>query len=76
MTMNYMSADLAASQKIINEQNTESLNTIFCVSEGKDLTEALHKNERIVPVLQNLKDKGVIKNRFHRNNQSYIFILK
>lgn len=23
-----------------------------------------------------VKEKGVIKNRFHRNNQSYIFILK
>jgi hypothetical protein len=23
-----------------------------------------------------VKEKGVIKNRFHRNNQSYVFILK
>ena len=27
-------------------------------------------------VVHFVKEKGVIKNRFHRNNQSYIFILK
>jgi 1-acyl-sn-glycerol-3-phosphate acyltransferase len=61
MKMNYMSASLKKSQDIINEQNSESLNSTFSVSEGKSWNEALDRNEEATLQLSSLKEKGLIK---------------
>lgn len=61
MTMNFMSKELSESQKIINSRNAASLNTLFCVSEGKTLEEALNNNATSIPTLDKLKQENTIK---------------
>ena len=61
MKMNYLSKDLATSQNIINERNSESLNNVFCVSEGKNFSDALQYNENARLQLKELKENDVIK---------------
>jgi 1-acyl-sn-glycerol-3-phosphate acyltransferase len=61
MTMNYMSKELRNSQKIINEKNAESLNSVFCVSEGNTLDQALKGSEKASIELSLLKNKGIIR---------------
>lgn len=61
MKMNYMSQDLQRSQQIINTQNAASLNSIFCVSEGKTLEEALNKSDSSAQLLSQLKQEGIIR---------------
>lgn len=61
MKMNYMSQELQHSQQVINAQNAASLNSIFCVSEGKTLEEALNKSDSSAQLLNQLKQEGVIR---------------
>lgn len=68
MTMNFMSASLKKSQQIINERNSESLNSTFAVSEGKDWQEALSNNAASTAQLAGLKEKGIIKKYISINN--------
>ncbi|MBL7767052.1 MAG: MMPL family transporter [Chitinophagaceae bacterium] len=60
MTMNFMTKNLQKSQAIINTRNSESLNTLFCVSEGKDLDEALRHHQFASIKLDSLKKAGLI----------------
>lgn len=61
MKMNYMTSSMQASQKIINSRNSSSLNSVFYVSEGKDMQEALRNNEATISHLNMLKQKGIIR---------------
>lgn len=61
MKMNYMSKELLKSQKIINERNSESLNSIFCISEGDNLEDALQQCDIAAIQLDSLKEQGYIK---------------
>ncbi|MCC6447347.1 MAG: MMPL family transporter [Chitinophagaceae bacterium] len=61
MKMNYMSDELLHAQKIINERNSESLNSIFCISEGNNFDEALSQCQIATEQLAAFKNKGVIK---------------
>ncbi|MCC7029832.1 MAG: methyltransferase domain-containing protein, partial [Chitinophagaceae bacterium] len=61
MKMNYMSSSLKKSQDIINERNSESLNSTFSVSEGNNWDEALQTNAAASLQLSHLKEKGLIK---------------
>ncbi len=61
MKMNYMSNSLKQSQQIINDRNSESLNSIFCVSEGNTWNDALEHNTLATMQLASLKEKGIIK---------------
>ncbi|MBK7763351.1 MAG: MMPL family transporter [Bacteroidetes bacterium] len=61
MKMNFMSEELQSAQKVINQQNAESLNSIFCVSEGKTKEEALEKSVQSEKQLLALKQKGLLR---------------
>jgi 1-acyl-sn-glycerol-3-phosphate acyltransferase len=61
MKMNFMSASLKQSQQIINERNSESLNSTFCVSEGSDWNDALTHSASAQTQLATLKQKGLLK---------------
>ncbi len=61
MTMNFMQPKLASYQKEINKRNAESLNSIFCVSEGKDIDEAINSQLDILPQLNELKSNQSIR---------------
>jgi 1-acyl-sn-glycerol-3-phosphate acyltransferase len=61
MKMNFMTPALKHSQQVINDRNAESLNSVFHVSEGKTLEDALRQNESSLQKLNELKDKGLIR---------------
>ncbi len=60
MKMNYMSDKLKASQAKLDKINQFSLQSIYLVTEGKTLDDALVNNEKVVGKIEALKEKGVI----------------
>ena len=60
MKMNYMSAKLKASQAKLDKINQYSLQSIYLVTEGKTLDDALVNNEKVVSKIELLKDKHFI----------------
>ena len=60
MQMNYMSPTMSAHQKIINQRLKVSLNSLFCVSEGKNLDEALQQAGQSEKQLESALQKNEI----------------
>jgi len=60
MKMNYMSDKLKASQAKLDKINQFSLQSIYLVTEGKTLDDALVNNEKVVGKIEALKEKGII----------------
>ncbi|HMG82861.1 MAG TPA: 1-acyl-sn-glycerol-3-phosphate acyltransferase [Ferruginibacter sp.] len=60
LKMNYMSDKLKASQAKLDKINQYSLQSIYLVTEGKTLDEALVNNEKVVGKIEALKDKQII----------------
>jgi 1-acyl-sn-glycerol-3-phosphate acyltransferase len=60
--MNYMSESLKKAEDKLNRITAYSLKSVYLVTEGKDVNEALQNNERLIPVIDTLKEKGFIKN--------------
>jgi 1-acyl-sn-glycerol-3-phosphate acyltransferase len=58
--MNYMSDQLRVSEKKLNNVNAYSLQSVYLVTEGKTLDEALRKNERLATEIERLKNAGTI----------------
>jgi 1-acyl-sn-glycerol-3-phosphate acyltransferase len=61
MRMNYINKKLAASEKHLNAISNVSLKSIYLVSSGKDLDEALANNEKNLPLLDQLQQQQLIK---------------
>ncbi|HNF71882.1 MAG TPA: 1-acyl-sn-glycerol-3-phosphate acyltransferase, partial [Chitinophagaceae bacterium] len=61
LKMNYMRADLKEAQQLIQQQNSESLNSMFCVSEGPTLNAALYKSRTSAEQLEQLKKEQLIR---------------
>jgi uncharacterized protein len=61
MKMNYVDAKLARAEQNLNSISNVSLRSIYLVSSGKDLDEALANNERNLPVLQKLEQEKTLK---------------
>jgi len=61
MRMNFMTPKLKEAEKRFNDINAYTAQSIYLVTEGKDLEEALENNERVTPVLLQLQNEGVIK---------------
>ncbi len=59
--MNYMQPKLQKAEKQLNDINAHALQSVYLVSTGKNLNEALAKNEEAVKALEDLKQKGIIK---------------
>ncbi|MFT3909599.1 MAG: MMPL family transporter [Ferruginibacter sp.] len=61
LNMNFMSGDLKQSEKKLNKINEYALKSVYLVTEGKTLDEALINNEKLVTQIDSLKEKNVIK---------------
>ncbi len=59
--MNFMSKELKESEKKLNEINQYALQSVYVVTEGKTLDEALRNNEKIIGQVGGLRDNGVVK---------------
>ncbi len=61
MGMNYMPSKLKATEEKLNSINRYSLRSLYVISEGKDLEEALRNNERADQLLGTMKEKGIVQ---------------
>ncbi|HEX8547433.1 MAG TPA: MMPL family transporter, partial [Cytophagaceae bacterium] len=61
MKMNYMSEKLNSAQQHLNSISSLPLNSIYIVSNGKSLDDALRYNEEIIVKIDSLKSAGLIK---------------
>jgi uncharacterized protein len=59
--MNYMSDRLKQSEKDLNAINQYALQSVYLVTEGKTLDEALINNEKSVTEIQELQAKNIVK---------------
>jgi uncharacterized protein len=60
-SLNFMGPETKHAQDELNRLNKYSLNSVYIITEGKDLEEALRNNESINPVLDQLKQQGVVR---------------
>ena len=58
--MNYMSDKLIQSENNLKKINVFSLQSVYLVSDGKNLNEALVNNERTITKVERLRAKGII----------------
>lgn len=61
MRMNYLSPKLKQAEQELNRINAYALQSVYLVSSGKTLNEALVKNEAAVQSLQRLKNNNIIQ---------------
>ncbi len=59
--MNYMSPDLKIAQAKLDAINRFSLTSVYVVSDGKNLNEALQNNEKLAVIVDSLQQKNIIK---------------
>ena len=60
MSMNYMSEDLTAAEKKLDDINNSHLKSVFCISYGNSLQEAAVANNEVNKRIQALKAAGII----------------
>ena len=60
-SMNFMSSKLKASEKKLNQINQYALQSVYLVTEGKTLDDALVNNEKLVTQIEKLQDKNIVK---------------
>ncbi|MEO6722706.1 MAG: 1-acyl-sn-glycerol-3-phosphate acyltransferase [Ferruginibacter sp.] len=59
--MNFMSDKLKKAEADLNNINAYALKSVYLVTEGKTLNDALINNEKIVSQIEQLKTKGIVK---------------
>lgn len=59
--MNFMSKELKASEQKLNRINQYALQSVYIVTEGKTLDEALVNNEKLITEVEKLQEKNVVK---------------
>jgi 1-acyl-sn-glycerol-3-phosphate acyltransferase len=59
--MNFMSVKLKGSEKKLNQINQYALQSVYLVTEGKTLDEALVANEQLVKKIEKLQDADIVK---------------
>jgi 1-acyl-sn-glycerol-3-phosphate acyltransferase len=59
--LNYMTEDLKSSEEVLNRTSGVSLKSVFLVTKGLTLNDALEKLESISPLVDSLKAAGVVK---------------
>ena len=57
-----MSSKLKASEQQLNQINQYALQSVYLVTEGKTLDDALINNEKLVTKIEKLQDKNIVKN--------------
>ncbi len=65
MDMNYMTEKLKKAETRISEKTTITSSSVFMITTGKDLDEALQNNDGMVDSLESLKERGIIKEYFN-----------
>lgn len=61
MRMNFMTERLQKSEAKLNSLYAYAAQSVYLVSEGNTLNDALHSREETAPIIQSLTDKGAIK---------------
>ena len=61
MRMNYMTPQLKAAEAHLNGVNTYIAQSVYVVSDGRNLEAALENGEQLLPVVAQLQDKGIVK---------------
>lgn len=61
MRMNYMPEKLKQAETRLNTLNVFSLQSVYLVSEGKTLDDALVNNEKLVNTIEKLKEQDIVK---------------
>ncbi|MCW3467525.1 trifunctional MMPL family transporter/lysophospholipid acyltransferase/class I SAM-dependent methyltransferase [Chitinophaga nivalis] len=61
MRMNYMTPGLKAAEARLNSINSYTAQSVYVVTEGNSLEEALENGERLLPALGKLQEKGIVK---------------
>jgi uncharacterized protein len=59
--MNFMSAKLKRAENKLKQINIFSLQSVYLVSDGKNLNEALANNEKMISKIEELRQKGIVK---------------
>ena len=59
--MNFMSSRLKESEKKLNHINQYALQSVYLVTEGTTLDDALVNNEKLVTQIEKLQDKNIVK---------------
>ena len=60
LRMNYMNDGLKKAEKQLNQINQYALQSVYLVAEGKNLDDALRKNEQLMQQVEQLKQKGSV----------------
>lgn len=60
MRMNFMRPELQESERKLNEVNAYTAQTVYLITDGKNLDNALQNSEIIQPVIKDLQQKGFI----------------
>ncbi|HEY0608388.1 MAG TPA: MMPL family transporter, partial [Chitinophaga sp.] len=61
MRMNFMRPELKAAEAKLNRLNAYTAQSVYVVTEGSTLEDALQEHERMLPLVQQLEQKGVVK---------------
>ncbi len=61
MHMNFMPEKLKRSEAVLNRINEYSLRSVYLITDGKNLDEALKKQESLDATISNLREKNLIK---------------
>lgn len=59
--MSYISEKLQNAEKNLDEINNYTLRSVYVLSTGKDLNEALYSNKRCQQIIDSLKQKGIVR---------------
>ncbi|MFY0253894.1 1-acyl-sn-glycerol-3-phosphate acyltransferase [Chitinophaga sp. 30R24] len=61
MRMNFMTPELKAAETQLNAVNAYIAQSVYVVSDGKNLETALQQEEQLMPVIRELQEKGIVK---------------
>lgn len=61
MRMNYMTPQLKAAEAQLNSVNSYIAQSVYVVSDGHNLESALENGEQLLPVIEQLQEKGIVK---------------
>jgi uncharacterized protein len=61
MRMNYMRPELKAAETKFNQINAYTAQSVYLVTDGTDLEDALRNSEKLQPLIQQLQHEGIVK---------------
>lgn len=61
MRMNFMRPELKAAEAKFNQVNAYTAQSVYLVTDGADMEDALQHSERLLPLILQLQERGIIK---------------